>query len=76
MKSSPLRRVSSPSTASVARLRAASPTAAGVNEITIFRQFGSKEALLREAMVLMTQSVGLTTLPEEPVDPGGADCME
>ena len=43
--------------------------AAGVNEITIFRQFGSKEALLREAMGLMTQSVGLTTLPEEPVDP-------
>jgi AcrR family transcriptional regulator len=43
--------------------------AAGVNEITIFRQFGSKEALLREAMGLMTQSVGLTTLPEVPVDP-------
>ena len=43
--------------------------AAGVNEITIFRQFGSKEALLREAMGFMTQSVGLTTLPEVPVDP-------
>jgi AcrR family transcriptional regulator len=43
--------------------------AAGVNEITIFRQFGSKEALLREAMRFMTQSVGLTTLPESPVDP-------
>ena len=43
--------------------------AAGVNEITIFRQFGSKEALLREAMRFMTQSVGLTTLPEVPVDP-------
>ncbi len=43
--------------------------AAGVNEITIFRQFGSKEALLREAMRFMTQSVGLSILPEVPVDP-------
>lgn len=43
--------------------------AAGVNEITIFRQFGSKEALLREAMQHLTQSVGLTALPESPVDP-------
>ena len=43
--------------------------AAGVNEITIFRQFGSKEALLREAMKHMTQSVGLAALPEPPVDP-------
>jgi AcrR family transcriptional regulator len=43
--------------------------AAGVNEITIFRQFGSKEALLREAMRHMTQSVGLNSLPELPADP-------
>lgn len=43
--------------------------AAGVNEITIFRQFGSKEALIREAMKHMTESVGLTALPEVPVDP-------
>jgi len=43
--------------------------AAGVNEITIFRQFGSKEALLREAMQHMTQSAGLAALPEPPVDP-------
>jgi AcrR family transcriptional regulator len=43
--------------------------AAGVNEITIFRQFGSKEALMREAMQHMTQSAGLETLPESPVDP-------
>jgi AcrR family transcriptional regulator len=43
--------------------------AAGVNEITIFRQFGSKEALLREAMQHMTQSAGLVTLPEIPSDP-------
>src|SRR6476469_11197542 len=43
--------------------------AAGVNEITIFRQFGSKEALLREAMQNMTQSAGLAGLPEIPSDP-------
>lgn len=43
--------------------------AAGVNEITIFRQFGSKEALLREAMQHMTQSAGLAGLPEFPSNP-------
>ena len=43
--------------------------AAGVNEITLFRQFGSKEALIREAMQHMTQSVGLTALPKVPLDP-------
>src|SRR6266700_5030783 len=43
--------------------------AAGVNEITLFRQFGSKEVLLREAMRHLTQSVGLYALPEVPVDP-------
>jgi AcrR family transcriptional regulator len=43
--------------------------AAGVNEITIFRQFGSKELLLREAMQDMTQSAGLAELPEIPSDP-------
>jgi AcrR family transcriptional regulator len=43
--------------------------AAGVNEITLFRQFGSKEVLLREAMKHLTQSVGLTPLPEIAVDP-------
>lgn len=43
--------------------------AAGVNEITLFRQFGSKEALIRESMRHMTQSVGLSKLPEVPVDP-------
>ena len=42
---------------------------AGVNEITIFRQFGSKEALIREAMQHLTQSAGLTTLPDIPADP-------
>jgi AcrR family transcriptional regulator len=43
--------------------------AAGVNEITIFRQFGSKEALIREAMQLLAQSADLTTLPDVPGDP-------
>lgn len=43
--------------------------AAGVNEITIFRQFGSKEALIREAMQHLTQSANLSTLPETPADP-------
>jgi AcrR family transcriptional regulator len=43
--------------------------AAGVNEITIFRQFGSKDALIREAMKHMTQSAGLATLPDSPGDP-------
>jgi AcrR family transcriptional regulator len=43
--------------------------AAGVNEITIFRQFGSKEALIREAMQHMTQSAGLEVLPDIPADP-------
>lgn len=43
--------------------------AAGVNEITIFRQFGSKGALLREAMQHMTESAGLTELPEIPSHP-------
>ena len=42
--------------------------AAGVNEVTIFRQFGSKEALIREAMKL-THSVGLAPLPDVPSDP-------
>ena len=43
--------------------------AAGVNEITIFRYFGSKEVLLREAMEHITQAVGLSVLPSVPVDP-------
>ena len=43
--------------------------AAGVNEITIFRQFGSKEALIREAMQHLTQSANIATLPETPANP-------
>jgi AcrR family transcriptional regulator len=38
--------------------------AAGVNEITIFRQFGSKEAMQH-----LTQSNGLASLPDVPSDP-------
>lgn len=43
--------------------------AAGVNEITLFRYFGSKEVLLREAMQHVTLSIGITDLPAVPVDP-------
>ena len=43
--------------------------AAGVNEVTIFRYFGSKDTLLLEAMQHVTQAIGITELPAEPVDP-------
>ena len=43
--------------------------AAGVNEVTLFRYFGSKETLLLEAMQHDTQSTGITELPATPVDP-------
>ncbi len=43
-------------------------TAAGVNEITLFRQFGSKEALMREAIARSRESV-MVPLPTEPGDP-------
>ena len=44
--------------------------AAGVNEVTIFRYFGSKDVLLREAMQHVTQqSIGIHQLPALPVDP-------
>jgi AcrR family transcriptional regulator len=42
--------------------------AAGVNEITLFRHFGSKDALLREALA-RCQGDGAELLPEEPNDP-------
>ena len=43
--------------------------AAGVNEVTLFRYFGSKETLLLEAMQHDTRSTGITELPATPVDP-------
>jgi AcrR family transcriptional regulator len=45
--------------------------AAGVNEVTLFRHFGSKEALLREALATSPRAVAFvdTHLPETPVDP-------
>ena len=43
--------------------------AAEVNEVTIFRYFGSKEALLQEA-ISASEEVGFaSSLPEEPVSP-------
>ncbi len=42
--------------------------AAGVNEITLFRHFGSKEVLLREALA-RCQGEGAVPLPEAPSDP-------
>src|SRR5882762_10308206 len=42
---------------------------AGVNEIKIFRQFVTKEALIREAMQHLTQSAVLATPPDIPTDP-------
>jgi AcrR family transcriptional regulator len=44
--------------------------AAGVNEITLFRQFGSKEALINEALSQMSADPhALPKLPDAPVDP-------
>jgi AcrR family transcriptional regulator len=42
---------------------------ARVNEVTLFRHFGSKEALLGEALEWMSQRVEVATLPAEPQDP-------
>jgi AcrR family transcriptional regulator len=45
--------------------------AAGLNEVTLFRYFGSKEALLHEAIAASSSSdlPGRVLLPETPVDP-------
>ncbi len=42
---------------------------AGVNEVTLFRHFGSKARLLREAFRHATSSSPPRGLPEEPADP-------
>ncbi|MBD0320680.1 MAG: TetR/AcrR family transcriptional regulator, partial [Gemmatimonadetes bacterium] len=42
---------------------------AGVNEITLFRHFGSKGALLSEAITAMAQRGLEQPLPAEPADP-------
>ena len=42
--------------------------AAGVNEVTLFRHFGSKDVLLREAL-WRCQAEGTIPLPETPQDP-------
>ena len=42
---------------------------AGVNEVTLFRIFGSKDALLLEAMNLGSGGSAVPALPELPLDP-------
>ena len=44
---------------------------AGVNEVTLFRHFGSKDGLLREALSRSPQALAFleTKLPDVPVDP-------
>jgi AcrR family transcriptional regulator len=43
--------------------------AAGVHEVTLFRHFGSKEELIREALSLRSQEGEKPVLPDEPDDP-------
>jgi AcrR family transcriptional regulator len=42
---------------------------AGVNEVTLFRQFGSKDALIHEALACNAVDEVSLALPAEPVDP-------
>ena len=42
---------------------------AGVNEVTLFRHFGSKEALMHEALAWKAEQVLEARLPEIPSDP-------
>ncbi len=44
-------------------------TEAGVNEVTLFRHFGSKSALLSEALQAAARQNLVTGLPAEPRDP-------
>jgi AcrR family transcriptional regulator len=43
---------------------------AGVNEVTLFRHFGSKEALIREALAHVERTT-VAGLPAEPREPSG-----
>ena len=43
---------------------------AGVNEVTLFRQFGSKDALLNEAIARVGGEMTAHSLPAEPRHPG------
>ena len=42
---------------------------AGVNEVTLFRLFGSKAALIQEAVMYASTTKAREQLPSEPVDP-------
>lgn len=42
---------------------------AGVNEVTLFRYFGSKEELIGEALRSVSKGVHFAALPEDPEDP-------
>ena len=42
---------------------------AGVNEVTLFRHFGSKEALIAECVKHCATTVEDGTLPDVPLDP-------
>jgi AcrR family transcriptional regulator len=42
---------------------------AGLNEVTLFRHFGTKERLLAEAVLVHTGEVPAALLPGEPADP-------
>src|SRR3954464_14761356 len=44
-------------------------TEAGVNEVTLFRTFGSKSALLEAVLVQHVDKAQVPTLPATPVDP-------
>ncbi len=43
---------------------------AGVNEVTLFRHFGSKRQLIHEAVCLASPARAVPALPDEPTDPG------
>ncbi len=49
--------------------------AAGVNEVTLFRHFGSKDALLQEALAQKARALFEAGLPPTPVDPA-AELLE